>query len=241
MDRRDQVVRFYDILGELKLRLGGTRKLVDCNGKMGWPTLGVYFFFEEGEMRSTSGDGIRVVRVGTQALKAKAKSSLWGRLAQHRGREGGGQHRASVFRLLVGDALKSQSDEVEPNTWACGSSPGKAASNFGMSGVDVIDGERELEARVSRRIGAIPMLWVSIEDEPGPKSLRGYLERNAIALLSNYQREPMDGASDRWLGRHSSREAVRHSGLWNNHHVDERHDHRFLEDFERLVLRMTHR
>jgi hypothetical protein len=38
----------------------------------------------------------------------------------------------------------------------------------------------------------MPFLWIAIDDEPGAKSLRGYVERNAIALLSNFEKEPLD-------------------------------------------------
>jgi hypothetical protein len=30
------------------------------------------------------------------------------------------------------------------------------------------------------------LLWLEIDDEPSPASLRGFIERNAIALLSTY-------------------------------------------------------
>jgi hypothetical protein len=37
---------------------------------MSWPRRGVYFFFENGEMRSETGTGPRVVRVGTHAMRS---------------------------------------------------------------------------------------------------------------------------------------------------------------------------
>ena len=99
-------------------------------------------------------------------------------------------------------------------------------------------GERALEQEVSAVIGAMPFLWLAVNDEPGPDSLRGYIERNAIALLSNYGREPIDPPSPQWLGHHSDREKVRQSGLWNNNHVDESHDPAFLDTLQRLIERM---
>lgn len=77
MARLDDVVRFYALLDELDSRLGGPRRLADCTSKSGWPAKGVYFFFESGEERSTSGTGPRVVRVGTHALISTARTSLW--------------------------------------------------------------------------------------------------------------------------------------------------------------------
>ena len=75
----------------------------------------------------------------------------------------------------------------------------------------------------------MPFLWLNIDDEAGPASRRGYIERNAIALLSNYAKPPLDPPSPTWLGRHSDRERVRASGLWNSNHVDEPYDPRFLD------------
>lgn len=96
---------FYVLLGELRTRCGGERHLASSSGRMSWPDRGVYFFFEPGEVRP-NGDP-RVVRIGTHALKAGSKTTLWKRLGQHRGsvggsRPGGGNHRGSIFRLHVG-------------------------------------------------------------------------------------------------------------------------------------------
>lgn len=97
---------FYELLEELRPRVGGYRYLRDCGADSGWPLRGVYFFFEHGEKRK-DGKSLRVVRVGTHALKAGSRSALWRRLSQHKGRTGGsfpggGNHRGSVFRLHVG-------------------------------------------------------------------------------------------------------------------------------------------
>jgi hypothetical protein len=88
---------------------------------------------------------------------------------------------------------------------------------------------------VSGVIGAMPFLWLGIDDEAGPASLRGFIERNSIALLSNYKKEPIDAPSSDWLGRHCDRERVRSSGLWNSNHVDETYDPAFLGALERLI------
>jgi hypothetical protein len=32
----------------------------------------------------------------------------------------------------------------------------------------------------------MPFLWLAIDDEPSAHGLRGHIERNAIALLSNF-------------------------------------------------------
>jgi hypothetical protein len=78
-------------------------------------------------------------------------------------------------------------------------------------------------------------LWIPVEDEAGPNSRRSYIERNTIALLSNYAKTPLDPASPDWLGRHSDRERVRNSGLWNQNHVDQACDSAFLDTLDELV------
>ncbi len=74
--------RFYALLDALRGRLGGYRRLADCDGRMDWPERGVYFFFEEGERRAGPSQGRRVARVGTHALKHGSRTSLWNRLSQ---------------------------------------------------------------------------------------------------------------------------------------------------------------
>ncbi|HTV26287.1 MAG TPA: hypothetical protein VMF32_00720 [Xanthobacteraceae bacterium] len=81
----------------------------------------------------------------------------------------------------------------------------------------------------------MPFLWIAIDDAPGAQSQRGLIERNAIALLSNYERAAFDPASQHWLGLHCNRPRVRASGLWNFRHVNERHDPDFLNVFSTLI------
>ena len=227
--RARHLTQFYDLLAQLERKLGGARRLSECSGRMNWPRSGVYFFWETGETRTDTGDGLRVVRVGTHALRAGAKTTLWNRLSQHRGnaRDGGGKHRGSIFRLIVGGALK-QRDGWDCSTWGQGNNAPKA----------ITGAEYPFEQKVSAVIGAMPFLWLEVDDAPGPDSCRGYIERNSIALLSNYERQPIDPPSSGWLGHYSDRERVRSSGLWNSNHVDEAYDPAFLDCLERLIERM---
>jgi len=230
LNRLEDIQRLYAVLGRLGRRLGGSRRLDECSGRMAWPARGVYFFFEAGEERSTSGDGPRVVRVGTHALTAGSRTSLWQRLSQHRGvaRTGGGNHRGSIFRLLVGEALHRRAGSPL-RSWGTGSSAGDAARMLGVERSVVREQEHAVEASVSDLIGSMPFLWILCDDAPGGASVRGIIERNAIALLSNFEREPIDPPSPAWLGTFSARDRVRGSGLWNNNHVDEEYDGSFLD------------
>ncbi|MEX0663316.1 MAG: hypothetical protein WD598_00940 [Acidimicrobiia bacterium] len=75
----------------------------------------------------------------------------------------------------------------------------------------------------------MPILWADVDDEPGPASDRGVVERGAIALLSNYERTPVDPPSNGWLGHSASSDSVHLSGLWNVNHVRDAPQERLLE------------
>jgi hypothetical protein len=117
MDRHPDLVHLYAVLGSLEEILGGKCTRAECDGHMVWPARGVYFVFEPCEAQSDTGIGPRVVRVGTHALKAGAGTSLWQRLSQHRGivATGRGNHRGSIFRLLVGAAIKNRGTLAAPS------------------------------------------------------------------------------------------------------------------------------
>ena len=228
-DRVRDLNRFYSILDRLSRLHCGPRTLANCTGRSEWPVRGVYFFQEPGEERRDTGSGPRIVRVGTHALTASSKTTLWNRLSQHKGvsRTGGGNHRGSIFRLLVGTATIVKNNLSYP-TWGQGSTASRSTR----------DEEIPLEVKVSASIRSMPFLWLSITDESGPDSLRGYIEQNAIALLSNFNRTPLDPPSENWLGHFCQREKVRRSGLWNQRHVDQEYAPQFLNALESAVEKM---
>jgi len=165
--RTSDLETFYSILAALAEKLGDdAHTLMACSGRLRWPKRGMYFFMEEGENRSDTGSGPRIVRVGTHALKQGSKTKLWTRLSQHRGQRntGGGNHRGSIFRLIVGTAVMAQRGYECP-TWGEGNTAAAA----------IRGGELILEREVSRVIGAMPFLWLTVNDEPGVESLRGYI------------------------------------------------------------------
>lgn len=61
-----------------------------------------------------------------------------------------------------------------------------------MTRVEVRAAEFDLECRVSRYIGTMPFLWLGVDDPAGPESMCGIIERNSIALLSNYPGDMVD-------------------------------------------------
>ena len=237
-DRVADTIRFYKLMRRIEVGVGGCRRLAECTGGMDWPRRGVYFFFEPGEARTASGSGGRIVRVGTHALKGGARSTLWKRLRAHRGiaRSGGGNHRGSIFRGLVGRALARRGDCPLPASWKIGGSSGEAVRRPVLASRGAVkNAEADLERRVSDTIGQMPFLWLNVPDAPGPKSARGYIERNAIALLSHARTAAADRPSADWLGNHSDRSRVRASGLWNSDHVEKDYDAAFLDKMDALV------
>lgn len=96
------------------------------------------------------------------------------------------------------------------------------------------DVEANVERMVSEYIGRMPFLWLAVPTLTDGTSLRGYFERNCIALLSHVT-GGTDIPSDQWLGRHAVSPKVRKSGLWNVNHIDEQYNPTFLEAMQSLV------
>ena len=234
MSRTADLDRLYRLLDYLEEQVGGVRQLENCTGYMDWPDRGVYFFFAPDEYRESNGQR-RLTRIGTHAVSSGSGTSLWNRLRTHRGAnlgtyEGGGNHRGSVFRKRVGEAFVERDGlHEEYPEWGVGSSADRERRLA----------ELEMERRVSEYLRTLPFLWVSVDDEPGPESDRAYLERNTIALVSNFQRDSIDPRSDDWLGRYSASHKICESGLWNVNHVEEDYDHKFLDQLEEVIENTT--
>ncbi len=221
--------RFYQIMESLSSRTG-TQTLHDCNSRMNWPQRGVYFFFEPGEVRQ-DGQSPRVVRVGTHAVSKGSKTTLWNRLSQHKGNagNGGGNHRGSIFRKHFGGALLNRGEvSLSPNSWGEGSNAPRL----------VKDNELPVEQAVSAYLCAMPFLWINADDEPDKNSVRSYIERNSIALLSclGSGGNTADPPTTSWLGLHCPHVKVQNSGLWNVRHVEEKYDPAFLEALEQCAI-----
>lgn len=222
--------RFYASLSRLATKVNQGSRLDRLSEIRNLPQRGVYFFRETGEL--ISGGEPRVTRVGTHGVTAGSKSTLRGRLRTHLGSKSGvGNHRGSIFRLHVGMALRNR-DGLELPYWGRGSTRPvelRASATAALA-------EAEHEQRVSKVIGSMTILWVDVDDEPGAGSLRSYIERNAIALLSNHC-SPIEAGSEEWLGIHSAREEIRGCRLWNLNHINEAYDSAFLDELDRVIDR----
>lgn len=132
------------------------------------------------------------------------------------------------LRLLIGAALLASDGRSDCTSWDQRSSAHSGATH---------KSERAVEARVSDYIGAMPFVWLAVDDPSGVDTCRPYIERNSIALLSNFEKLAIDPPSPHWLGRHCPRDRVQRSGLWNQNHVKEEYDPSFLDTLDRLVSR----
>ena len=239
MSRIDDIAQFYELLDLLEERVGGKRTFADLTAFRELSRRGVYFFFEPGESRSESGNGPRVSRIGTHALTSGSQSTLRKRLKQHAGGRNSGNHRGSIFRLLTGRAMLTRGDIDPCPSWGVKNDVSSAAHVLGVDRASIMVAEHPVELAVSAYLQTMPFICLDIGDEPGPKSLRGIIERNAIALLSNYERPSLDASSDNWLGHASDRPLVRGSGMWNQHHVNETHESDFLDVLATLIAEQT--
>ena len=221
-DNPPELESFYSTLRELEAGLGGGRVLQQCTGRQAWPERGVYFFFEPGEFRFRDRSERRVVRVGTHMVSRGSKATLWSRLRTHRGtKKGTGNHRASIFRRHVGEAIMAkEGGRVRVVSWGRGKSAAR----------DTVEAEKHLERLVSGHIGKMSVLWLDVPDRAAPESDRAFLERNAIALLSGAGREA-DPPGETWLGRYSPTGEISTTGLWNVDWIGHPFDERFLEVF----------
>lgn len=230
--RREDLDRFYTLLDRLGKGVGGPRRLNQIWSPNDWPTHGVYFFFEDGEMRE-DGASPRVTRVGTHAVSATSRTTLWNRLRAHKGTTGGnlpdgGNHRGSIFRLHVGAALLEKHGETL-ESWGVKSSASRG----------IRTAEHDHELLVSSYIRSMPFLWLEVPGAGGPGNARSEIETNSIALLSNLSRPPIDPPSPHWLGCYSTRESIRNSGLWNVQHLEKFHESTFLDRMETLIDRLS--
>ncbi len=111
MNRKEQIDDFYELIEQLPIRYLKDVK----NGDL--PEKGVYFFFEEGENRADSNKK-RIVRIGTHAVQANSKATLYKRLKQHSGlNHGYGRHRMSVQRELIGLSIRNKEYLGEYSDW----------------------------------------------------------------------------------------------------------------------------
>lgn len=212
-----------------KARDCGKTFLLGDLSKQTLPTRGVYVFLDPNEPNFNGASG-RVVRIGTHAVSNGSKSTLRSRLRNHFGLgDGSGNHRGSIFRLHVGRALLEKDGAFDRlNSWGRGQD----------APADVRAMERDHEIRVSNYLRALEVFILDIDDAPSKHSFRATVERQLIALCSEAL-QPIDRASEKWLGRHSPMEAIAQSGLWNLRDVGRKYEPESIGSVDEICSRGT--
>jgi hypothetical protein len=224
--RRTTGAELYGMIAEASRRHGVHRfELFGSLREM--PQRGVYYFFDPDEETKFSSELPRIVRVGTHAVSAGSRSTLRTRLRAHFGqRDTTGNHRASIFRLHVGNALLARSSrQASYPSWGKGMSADRATK----------DEERALEVEVSRYLSRLLFSFVELSDASSPTSQRSQLERASINFLGA-DGIPLESPSQGWLGLSARPEIIRSTGLWNIQHNGERFVRRDLDIIARSLF-----
>ena len=209
--RVDDLNRFYLLLDELEIACGGKRILETSARSSGWPTRGVYFFFEEGEVRE-DGRTLRVVRLApTDCGRRRAPCGVGCRstrvsLAEACLAEGTtGLSISSCMWARPSWARRNGSEAVRAS-WSVGSNCDQGANEWPSTrwSSPSVSGFEQCQcygwmSRTSQVSGAIE-----------ESSNVDY--RTTEAISNEVPSTPLRHA---WLGRSSVREKIKGSGLWN--------------------------
>ncbi|KUG03474.1 hypothetical protein ASZ90_019110 [hydrocarbon metagenome] len=223
--RKRDLDALYRILDWYEHREGNRIYIGEISRKT-LPAKGWCFFYEKGECRQKTSEP-RIVRVESYSEQDE-KISIYNQLLTHRGNiagvySGGGNHRRSFLRKHIGTAIMNklarscttwEEDQVNASTRKT---------------------EHWLESLVSEVTGSMEVLVVPIDNNRDMGRIAKYIEKNAIALLSNFNKDPVDSPSSDWLGSRCSNPLVRGSGVWNSNGVMYQYDQHFLEVFKRIV------
>lgn len=229
---------FKQSLNQLKQSTGGPFTLNECTAEMNWPDRGIYIFFDpETDVVAHNPGRWYVTRIGTVGDCAGSSQTLWSRLRSHRGNlrgdyAGGGNHRGSVFRRHVGEALIER-DGLE-NDYPYWGMPHSQLPDD-LETTDLREQEHPLEQRVSERIRQMPFLVVNVPGEPGPNSERATLERNLISLVAQYRNRNPDLKNNDTLRSYSPTPEIARSDLWNVDHVSELYRQNTVLTFKQYI------
>ena len=227
-NRQQNIDKCYDLLDGVIKKF--PKRTLDTISNKNLPEKGVYFFFEQNETRQNI-NSERVVRIGTHAAIANSNATLYDRLYNHKGsKDLTGNHRGSVFRKLIGYSLLYKDELIYPY-W--GDKSKKSDKPIKLS-------EKSLEKLVSTYLHTLTFTVLEI---PGPSSKdndRAFIEKNSIALLSNYDRPIIDKCSKNWLGLYSKDNEIINSGLWNSDCVERKEINKnYFDTFEKHLTKMN--
>lgn len=210
--RVSDIRRLYNLIDSFQ-EAGNIFKLKKLHEQI-LPIQGVYLFIDKGETNLLGKPG-RIIRIGTHAVSVGSKSTLRNRLKTHLGaKDGTGNHRSSIFRLHVGQALFSTLSKRDCNdTWGIDR----------PTTMEFINTERHHERLVTEYLANLYVFIIPVLDAASRFSLRASIERQMIALFTE-DLLPLESPSDQWLGKDSPKALISSSGLWNIQHVGSTYD-----------------
>lgn len=197
------------------------------------PKVGIYFFYEGGELWGHGGSLPRIVRVGTHR-----KANFRARIADHflLGKDNMELDRnrpkpsdRSIFRKNIGRALLNGERDSYLKVWEIDFTEGR--NRLALGRLRDLEKEASLERRITEILRTrFFFRFIIVEDERKRFGATG-LESRLIGTLSQCRScRPTPG----WLGNLSPKRQIRNSGLWVAHHlrapeIDDR-DMRVIED-----------
>jgi hypothetical protein len=181
------------------------------------PLNGIYFFYEEGETWGHGGDRARIVRIGAH----RGQDRLPARISEHFLLD---ENRMafncdmpkpadrSIFRLNIGRALLNRAHDPYLGVWEINFIPKQNRERFRH--LRDIDKERESEREVTRLLrSAFAFRVVAVDDA----KLRRGSERSVVGTIAQCA---LCIPSPGWLGRHSPKDEIRDSGLWQVQYLE---------------------
>ena len=160
------------------------------------PKNGIYVLFEDGEAAHGAS---RIVRIGTHT----GNNQLRSRLKQHFLNE---KKDRSIFRKNIGRCILNRDNDPFLEFWELDLTSSAAKAEYAAK-ID-LKKQNEIESRVSEYIrGHLRFVTFEVRD----KDRRLELESKIISAVSLCE---SCGPSTTWLGRHSPKDEITMSGLW---------------------------
>lgn len=163
------------------------------------PKNGIYILFQKGE---SFGGVDRIVRVGTHT----GENQLRSRIKQHFIDE---NKNRSIFRKNIGRCFLNKENQSYLSIWELDITP-KENREEKLKRIDRIY-EADLEKRISAYIQENFSFYVF---EVNTKETRLDWESKIISTLSNAAKNGELKVSEQWLGKDSTKDKIRESGLW---------------------------
>lgn len=183
------------------------------------PLTGIYFFYEEGEIRGHGGNKLRIVRIGTHK-----GSNFRDRIAEHllinESKMNFNKNKPkpadrSIFRKNIGRALLNKNNDPYLKVWEINFLSHDNRNEFGN--LRDVEKEKSIEKQITETLrDKFYFRFIIVENEDERIGSKG-LESKLIGTVSRCTKcKP----SANWLGNYSPKRKIRMSGLWLTQHLN---------------------